>query len=243
MSRASKNRATRSHKEVRHCQEADLRATIAHHLATGYSTKDVAERVGVSASTISKMKREDYERLNRIDPTGKRPLMPGPIVPAPGTPSMVEYKKRRLAFSLRKRATPYSEIAEIMGCSVNQAEAWVKEELVLLDNGELSDINLLRRMHLEQIEAMMAAIMTPSTGRKMDGTKVAPHLESMDRMIKLMEQKAKLLGLNAPQTVDINQRIEILAIEFGYDSGELKEIAREVMAQRMGARAITPGTK
>ena len=61
-------------------------------------------------------------------------------------------------------------------------------------------------------------------------------------MMKLMDMKAKLLGLNAPQTVDINHRLEVLAFEFGYDIEQLQDIARDVIAQRLGNKALKSGT-
>jgi hypothetical protein len=77
---------------------------------------------------------------------------------------------------------------------------------------------------------MARAVSERATGVRSDGSRTEDiDLKAQENMLKILKQKADLLGLNAPQRVDIEQRIEIIAKEGGYDIQELREIARDVM--------------
>jgi oligoendopeptidase F len=56
--------------------------------------------------------------------------------------------------------------------------------------------------------------------------------KAMDRAVALMDMRAKLLGLNAPQKIDLEERLVVISKEYKYDIDELKEIAAEVVAAR-----------
>lgn len=143
-------------------------------------------------------------------------------------PDEREFKRR--AYDLRKRAIPFDEIAEILGRSEADCRRAVNERLRRLEQDEVQDASLAKRLMLEQIDAMIAAITVPATGRDIDGNPAPVVLEAIDRMVKLFDRKAKLLGLDAPQKVDINHRLEILAQDNGYDVEELRQIASDVIA-------------
>jgi hypothetical protein len=138
------------------------------------------------------------------------------------------------AFAYRKRGLPYSQIAELTGRTEREAQQAVVKRLKELEFDELSEAGTARRMMLEQIDSMIAAITVPATGLDIDGNPVPVHpkemLEAIDRMVKLFEQKAKLLGINAPQRIDLSHRIELLAQTSGYDLQELQQITAEVVA-------------
>ncbi len=138
---------------------------------------------------------------------------------------------KKESFELRRRGLPYSEIADLLGVPEATARHYVKEKLRSIQDDELADTELARRMQLEQLEEMIRAIHAPATGRHQDGSYGAPILEAMDRMMKLLAQKAKLLGLDAPQRVDITHRLQLMADESGYDIEELEELAAQVLKE------------
>lgn len=230
------NKANR--KEAQLCKTTELRAAVSRYTAGNMTTRGIAGLLRISEPTVRKYKKESLERLIARTPGG-RPLLTAPPAPPIAKSDAMLIRK---AYALRKRMIAYGDIARHLGVPENIVRSWVKMELARLEDEELQDINLVRRLQVEQIDAMMSAIMTPATGKKIDGTRVAPQYEAMDRMMKLMEMKAKLLGLNAPQTVDINHRLEVLAFEFGYDIEQLQDIARDVIAQRLGNKALKSGT-
>lgn len=133
------------------------------------------------------------------------------------------------AFALRKRQLPFDEIADLTGRTEVECREAVKKRLRELEGDELAETALARRMMLEQIDAMIAAITVPATGRDIDGQPAPVIMEAIDRMVRLLDQKAKLLGLNAPQKIDLSHRIEILAEQSGYDVNELRTITAEVL--------------
>jgi hypothetical protein len=165
------------------------------------------------------------------------PPPPLPALPAPPTvsgnvldnPDEVYY--RREVLNLRKRALPYSMIAEHLGISEEEAVAYAKAEIRRLGQDELLDIDLARRMHIEQIDAMIAAIYDDATGTTKFGDSRPVKYEAIDRMVRLLDAKAKLLGLNAPQKIDIDTRLIVMADQMGADLDELREIAVEVLEQ------------
>lgn len=252
--RAERRRDRKEREYPKRCYDADLRATISQCRVQGYTLKEIADGFGLSYSSVQHHAKKSMEASMKAAPIPP-PAPPAPPSPVSGWSSPVapleepekdekkeaEQKLQRTAFLLRKRAMAWGDIATVLKTDEEIIRKLVHKELIRLENNDVSDVGLLRRMHLEQLDAMMAAIMTKSTGRKANGERVAPDLQAMDRMMKLMEQKAKLLGLNAPQAVDINQRIEILALEFEYDVDELKDIARDVIQKRLGMKALSAG--
>jgi transposase-like protein len=225
-------------KRIREYKYIERRAAISRYTAMGWSTSHIANRLGVSPKIVRKSKAESLARLIARTPGGVPLLTAPPRLPT----SSEEEQLRKTAFGLRKRSIAYGDIARHLKVEEKQVRSWVRQELARLEDEDLQDVNHARRLQLEQIEAMMAAIMTPATGRRLDGKRVQPQYEAIDRMIKLMEMKAKLLGLNAPQVVDINNRLEIMAIEFSCDLDQLKDIARDVIAQRLGTKSLKSGT-
>jgi hypothetical protein len=122
-------------------------------------------------------------------------------------------------------------IAEHLGISEEEAVAYAKAEIRRLGQDELLDIDLARRMHIEQIDAMIAAIYDDATGTTKFGDSRPVKYEAIDRMVRLLDAKAKLLGLNAPQKIDIDTRLVVMADQMGADLDELREIAVEVLEQ------------
>lgn len=232
-------------KEVRRLQKTELRATISRATALGYKPAAIAQHLGISVATVAAHKRAALDNAIKLTPEGIPDMTVPPVgvITTASTPAVRdEALLKRKAYALRKRAIAYADIARFLKVDELQVRIWIRQELARLEDEDLQDVNLVRRQQIEQIEQMMSAIATPAFGIKSDGTRVEPQYEAIDRFIKLLELKAKLLGLNAPQTIDINHRLEVLAFEFGYDADQLKDIARDVLAQRLGTKAIRTGS-
>lgn len=177
----------------------------------------------------------DDEPMPTPPPGTPRRMLPPPSGKNVYTGEVIENPDERAfihqAFALRKRQLPYDEIAQLTGRTEQECRDAVVTRLRELQHDELADTNTARRMMLEQIDAMIAAITVPATGRDIDGKPAPVVLDAIDRMVKLMDRKAKLLGLDAPQKVDLNHRIAVLSEESGYDLQELQGILKDVLSE------------
>lgn len=250
-----KRRGKRQRQQAAHeLYAAEVRTYVVGRVVQGADPVEIARELGVRKQVVT----ASIERtLARIEdsPEGPEerfpedlPWRPGPKTgPGPGphvkgstktgevldSPDEIAFRKR--AFALRKRALPFDEIAEHLGRSESECRIAVKRHLAELEDDELSDARLARRMMVAQLDAMIAAITLPATGVDEDGNPRTVVLDAIDRMCRLLDQKAKLLGLFAPQRVDITHRLETLAEETGYDIEELKRIAANVLKRYTAA--------
>jgi hypothetical protein len=223
--------------------DAQVRAYVARRLAEGASIPTITSELKIPRKDVEQVMERSLARLDEVEEnhrrSGGRPRYPheaprehwrpdsgieGEILDPPD----VEQFKRD-AFELRKRALPWDEIARLLGRSVGACQEAVRSKLRAMEYDELADTQLARRMMLEQIDSMIAAITVPATGKDIDGKPAPVVLDAIDRMSRLLDQKAKLLGLNAPQRVDITRRIEEMAEETGYDINELRDLASSVI--------------
>jgi transposase-like protein len=93
--------------------------------------------------------------------------------------------------ALRKSGATYEAIARDLGVSVQSAHRAVKRALERL-NGEIAEsVTDVRRMELERLDAMLGALC-PKAARG--------NLTAVDRVLHIMERRAKLLGLDTPST-------------------------------------------
>ena len=150
----------------------------------------------------------------------------GDVLPGPD-----ERDLQRKIFALRKQAVPMDEIADILGLREEDAYRILNTELQRLEKLSIRDVDSQRLLMVAQLDEMIRAVHAPATGQHPEKGQTAPVLEAMDRLMKLLAQKAKLLGLDAPQKVDIEVSIRKLADEGGYDIEELYEIAQDVLSR------------
>jgi hypothetical protein len=136
---------------------------------------------------------------------------------------------RAHCLKMKKAAVPYEKMAEILGISKEEAQRYSREAIQELQKSEQLNADLERRLMIEQIDQMIAAIHAPATGENLLGYRVTVVFEAIDRMLKLMKAKADLLGLSSPPAVDIRIKLQSIASESGYDIVDLEEIAREVL--------------
>jgi len=145
--------------------------------------------------------------------------------------------RARQVLDLRKRALPYDVIAEMLGITEDEATDLGRQALRAIKRATVEELDLARQLQVEQLEAMIAAIYTPATGTDLDGTPQLVSLDAIDRMVKLLDAKAKLLGLNAPTKIDIDARLVVMAEELNADVDELRAIANDVLKGYTPSRA------
>lgn len=163
----------------------------------------------------------------RLSPPRSTYVPPGVSGEILDPPEVVQLRKDCL--QLRKAMVPFDQMADLLGVSEQECRKRAAEALREIELSEHANADLERRLMIEQLDQMIAGIHAPATGRKLDGSPTMIDLGAIDRMLKLMKQKADLLGLSAPPAVDIRIRLQALADEGGYDIVDLEEIARDVL--------------
>jgi transposase len=93
------------------------------------------------------------------------------------------------ALDLRKRGKTYREIGEALGVSHVTAYEWVGSALTatLREPSEA-----VRQIEAERLDALIKAIWPGATREN------NPDYDAVDRVLKVMDRRAKLLGLDAP---------------------------------------------
>jgi hypothetical protein len=168
---------------------------------------------------------------------GQGRLRNGQFAPDPTTP-----ERAVEAMRLRTRGMSYREIAQEMGFNNESAVRDLVSRALLATLSEPADD--LRQLELQRLDFMWAAVLkvlerhhvTVSNGKViyLGDTPLhddAPILAAVDRLVKIQDRRAKLLGLDAPQ------RVEVLTID-AIDA----ELAR--LTQQLGGTEVpqTPAT-
>ena len=112
--------------------------------------------------------------------------------------------RRLQALELRKAGATYQQIGERLNISANQAHLDVRRELQKLAEQSAELATEVRQMELERLDAMHLGLWPEA--RK-------GHLGAVDRVLRIMERRASLLGLDAPKQQDI--RLETLDVVIG----------------------------
>jgi hypothetical protein len=159
-------------------------------------------------------------------------------------PARYEDRKfQREVFYLRRSSIPISEIADLQDATEIEVERAIALYVQRLNESETNDIEIARRTQVEQIDTAIRALLPYSTGIGEDSTPHKLDFSAIDRLVKLMDAKAKLLGLNVPQRIDIRTRLEVIAEEGEYDLDDLlsiyQEVVKEIPALTAGARSRT----
>ena len=111
------------------------------------------------------------------------------------SPQRIAAKERRtVALKLRLAGLQFKEIGRQLGCSRQRAAQLVMGEIAIIaeQNAELAA--QVRDIELVRIDAIQSGIWGQAT---------TGHLGCIDRVIRLMERRAKLLGLDAPEQIEL----------------------------------------
>jgi hypothetical protein len=114
------------------------------------------------------------------------------------------------ALALRAAGASYRQIGQALGCSENRAlritqralDRMVREpadqvrqlELARLDQMWVEATKILRRQHL--VASGGKVVVHPDTREPLEDD--APVLQAIDRLLRIQERRARLLGLDAP---------------------------------------------
>ena len=116
---------------------------------------------------------------------------------SPRSQRRIEAKERALkALELRKKGVRYEQIAQQLGYSNRgNAHKAVMKELDLLAKECLEEASKVRDLELQRLDALyLVAYAEVEEG----------NVPAIDRCLRIMERRAKLLGLDAAEKVDVN---------------------------------------
>lgn len=121
--------------------------------------------------------------------------------------------------------TNQQRIASILGCS----QATVSADFAELDSmwlaSAVQDIAVAKGIELERIERLISELWLKA---------LAGNLSAVDRIIKLMERKSRLLNLDAPITTNlVGAEAKRLAAEFGLDAAEIMEEVQRILRSQV----------
>lgn len=100
-------------------------------------------------------------------------------------------ERKKNALELRLAGASYRDIAQALNCSVGTATNDCKEALAEIPMQQADE---MRTVELSRLDRLQRAVW-PSA--------VKGNLEAVDRAIKIIDRRAKLFGLDAPQQVQI----------------------------------------
>jgi hypothetical protein len=100
---------------------------------------------------------------------------------------------RSKVLSMRRAGHRYSDVAVACGCSRSTCYAIVSKELTKLARMTHDDAAWLRQQEIERLDSLMAAIWKDA---------IKGNLRAVDRCISLINHRAKLLGLYAPEKTE-----------------------------------------
>lgn len=126
------------------------------------------------------------------------------------------------AMDMRVSGASYREIAEALGyASTAQVHREVTKELERRGEEEAEKVEELRMVELDRLEALWAVgwellhtehatvshgkvifVTDPITGEKNIVPDPAPRLAAIDRLVRIAERKAKLIGVDRPTVVE-----------------------------------------
>lgn len=102
--------------------------------------------------------------------------------------------KRKQALELRKSGATFAQIGQALELSEARAHQLVKDELSRLRAVCAEEAENVRHLELERLDKMQLAL----SSKLKDGQP-----EAINSALRLMERRAKLLGLDAPKKVEV----------------------------------------
>ena len=146
------------------------------------------------------VKRERKVRAGQdVDEASAEVLAPDPIAP----PTDVEERKA-IAVNMRKEGHGYREIGERLGVNVKTAYGYVQSALMELKEQTEMDVETIRDLELERLDALL--------NKAWGGVKTGD-VSSIMTALKILERRAKMLGLDAPDKQELTSFTAITPAE------------------------------
>jgi hypothetical protein len=103
-------------------------------------------------------------------------------------------KRRTEAMELRIAGATYTQIAERLGCTKQRAHAIVTEEMEKLTRARTAAAEALVALESERLDRVQLGVWSRA---------VKGDLDAVNALLRLMNRRAKLLGLDTPTAMNI----------------------------------------
>lgn len=133
-----------------------------------------------------------------------------------------EYAEREITkrcLELRLAGATYEDIGEVVGRHKANVYRRIKKAIQDIPKSEVEE---LRALELERLSRVQRSVWRQA----LEG-----HMGAVDRVIKISERRSRLLGLDAPQRVDLGAR-----------AVDIESVAREIMGAFEGDMPEGPET-
>jgi hypothetical protein len=190
-----------------------LRVRVARTYTDGFSVDADARIAGYSQRHARRLLQQSMERVAKMSEDERLRFMRLPPPPSEGT-------QKRRAVDLRAAGTSYPDIADELGVDPTTAFHYVEEAPERFLGEEIRCSDTARKLHVERLRALLQAAWPKA---------MAGDANAIASCLRIMEREAKLLGLDAPQKVDITQRLRVIAEQEGLDYQELLAEAQDVI--------------
>lgn len=127
-------------------------------------------------------------------------------------------ERQRRALELRKAGYGFQIIADQLG--YKDPSGAYRAIRAALKKTLQEPADEVRRIELERLDKMLAGLWPQA---------IKGHTFSVDRVLAIMDRRAKLLGLDAPLKIDIEQRIRQDAESMGLDPDEAVREAQGIL--------------
>lgn len=142
---------------------------------------------------------------------------------------MLKHQERALA--LRRASHSYAQIAQKLGLSKSRAHKLVQIGLEDARAQNAAAADDLRAVELSRLDGILAKVYPKAT---------AGDLQAVDRVLKIGERRAKLLGLEAPVRIQASG-VDGKPIEIASTSIDPSRLTTEVLQALLNARVAPDG--
>jgi len=196
-------------------------AAIAELHAQGMTVRQIAKRVNCSAPTVSREIEKSLQRSISATPSERE------LATLTPDPEDEEGTRDHMMLQLRLTGRPYREIAEVAGTNVAEIHRSVMRQLHRVRAAELRDTDLAVVLEAVRLDSIQEAHWEAAT--------TGQNTKSAELILKVMERRSKLVGLDAPVRIDIEDHIRKTATALGLDPDEAVLEAKQI---KTGAMAV-----
>lgn len=142
--------------------------------------------------------------------------------PRSGEQALAVHDRQLHALALRKRGASYDAIAAALGYAGKSGA--FKAVLRALHETLVEPTAEVRALELERLDHMPAAVWTAA---------LTGDIPAQQQVLRLMDRRARYLGLDAPSKIDIEQRVRIMAEQRGLDGDEAVAEAQFILKESL----------
>jgi len=136
-------------------------------------------------------------------------------------------ERRKQAVLMRQAGATYEAIGEKLGISPQAAHKTVDKALTKTQRETSEAADKVRQIELSRLDAMQAALWLSA---------VKGNHGAVDRILRIMERRARYLGLDALDESANELQWQDIAKRLGLEPAEVKEMVRKMRSAREGAQ-------